>query len=385
MVMKQLFCLVAAALLIGCSSPQTTITLTNPSSINRVDEVVKVDITQLNLSTNLLIVQEKESGIEVQSQLIDVDNDGKPDQIVLQTSLKSNESKQYIISEGQTEIKASDVKTYARFVPERTDDFAWENDKVAFRTYGPEAQRLVEVGEPGGTLSSGIDCWLKKVDYSIINGWYKKNSEKAGAYHIDHGEGLDNYHVGPSRGCGGTGVMLEDTLYTSKNFVSYKVLENGPLHTAFELDYAEYMAGDKLIKERKLISIDQGNNFTRYEIYVEGTDILTTGLTLHDLQGAISSDEKGAWINYHTPHQGEKLSTAIVAHPKYLAKTSTVESEVKDESHALMHLNVIDGKVIFYSGFYWSGSNQFNDNSAWESYLNEFSETIKQPILVDVK
>ncbi|MFP3822536.1 DUF4861 family protein, partial [Bacillus sp. SIMBA_008] len=49
--------------------------------------------------------------------------------------------------------------TYARFVPERIDDFAWENERVAFRTYGPEAQRLVDEGKEGGTLSSGIDIW----------------------------------------------------------------------------------------------------------------------------------------------------------------------------------------------------------------------------------
>mgnify|MGYP001545592391 CR=1 FL=1 len=44
---------------------------------------------------------------------------------------------------------------YGRFVPERQDDFAWENDKVAFRVYGPSSGGKGQV--------SGVDAWLKKV------------------------------------------------------------------------------------------------------------------------------------------------------------------------------------------------------------------------------
>ncbi len=45
----------------------------------------------------------------------------------------------------------------ARFVPERMDDFAFENDKVAFRVYGPALKNSQE--------NNGTDCWLKRVDY----------------------------------------------------------------------------------------------------------------------------------------------------------------------------------------------------------------------------
>ncbi|MEY3896376.1 MAG: hypothetical protein RLZZ214_1896, partial [Verrucomicrobiota bacterium] len=46
-------------------------------------------------------------------------------------------------------------RAFARFVPERSDDFAWENDLVAFRTYGPALRP--------GPENSGIDCWFKRV------------------------------------------------------------------------------------------------------------------------------------------------------------------------------------------------------------------------------
>ncbi len=370
--------------LMSCEKHELSITIANPSDIERQNEVVIAELDDLNLSSKQLILVDKATMEEVRAQVIDRNNDGIADAIAFQVSLGKKQNKQFIIREEASALTSSEVKTFARFVPERTDDFTWENDKVAFRTYGPEAQRLIEENMPGGTLSSGIDCWLKKVDYSIINKWYKENDSDPGYYHIDHGEGLDNYHVGPSRGCGGTGVLKDGQFYTSKNYVDHKVLENGPVHTSFELDYERYPVGEQLVKERKVISIDLGNNFTKYEIYVEGTDVLTTGLTLHDLEGTINSNEKGGWINYHTPHVDEELSTAIVAHPDYYMSVSEIKSDVKDESHALMNLKVKDGKVVFYSGFYWSGSEQFNNNKSWEKYLDYFAITIKEPLTVKV-
>jgi len=51
------------------------------------------------------------------------------------------------------------LRTFCRFVPERADDFAWENDQIAFRAYGPAARNKPE--------NSGFDCWLKRVDYPM--------------------------------------------------------------------------------------------------------------------------------------------------------------------------------------------------------------------------
>ena len=378
----QITAIAAVLVLSGCNSHQPSITVSNTSDFDRNNEVVIANIEHLNFSSNQIILIDEKTNQEIQSQLIDKDKNGIAEAIAFQTSLKPRELKQYTLKEGQSALAASEVKTFARFVPERTDDFAWENDRVAFRTYGPEAQRMVEANEPGGTLSSGIDCWLKKVDYSIINKWYQGNIDHPGYYHNDHGEGLDNYHVGPSRGCGGTGVMKDGQLFASKNFTSHKVFGNGPLTSEFELDYAPYQAGDKTIKERKIISIDLGNNLTKYVIYVEGTDTLTTGITLHDKAGDVSNNTKAVWLNYRSPHQGTSLSTAIVAHPKYFAGFSQIDSEVKDESHALLHLKVIDGKVEFYSGFAWSASAQFKTNADWEAYLSNFAEKLAQPILL---
>lgn len=368
-----------------CSAPAPTVTVTNQADFDRLIETVEVKLADVNITGGKAIVIDQATGKEVLSQLIDKDGDGTAEIILFQVELKANESKIFALKEGESTIEPTEVKTFARFVPERTDDYTWENDRVSFRTYGPEAQRMVEESIPGGTLSSGIDCWLKKVDYSIIDKWYEGYKKDPMYYHSDHGEGVDNYHVGPSRGCGGTGVFVDDLLYTSKNFVTHKTFFNGPISTEFELDYAPYEAGDASVKERKVISIDLGSNMTKYVIYVDGTEQLSAGVTLHDGKGTLSTNDENGWINWYAPHFGEEISTSVVADPKYYAGNFKIETEVPDRSNAIVHLNVIDGKVEFYSGFYWTGSKQFESNAKWEEYLNTFSQCLKKPLQVEVK
>lgn len=57
--------------------------------------------------------------------------------------------------------------TYCRYVPERKEDFAWENDKIAFRMYGKELEKTPK------EMAYGIDVWVKRVSRLILNERYK--------------------------------------------------------------------------------------------------------------------------------------------------------------------------------------------------------------------
>ncbi len=87
-------------------------------------------------------------------------------------------------------------------VPERFDDIAWENDRIAHRMYGVALNSPAAGGER--LRGSGIDVWAKRVNYPIVDRWYAKGHDQ---FHKDEeGEGLDLYSIGGSRGAGGTGV-----------------------------------------------------------------------------------------------------------------------------------------------------------------------------------
>ena len=208
----------------------------NPLDFKRSEIVA---LTKEQLAT--LLQQHAETAIKIKkqgatdyllTQWIDNNQDGVNDELLFQAEVAPHSESNYVVViDTSSQVSETNVVAYSRFVPERTDDYTWENDKVAFRTYGPDAQRRIEENEYGGTLSSGIDLWLKKVDYSIIDKWYVNNLKSAGYYHIDHGEGHDPYHVGSSRGTGEIGIWENDHLYVSKNFTDYKIIASGPLRT----------------------------------------------------------------------------------------------------------------------------------------------------------
>ena len=116
------------------------------------------------------------------------------------------------------------------------------------RQFGPAA--------PLAGHSSGVDAWLKRVNYSIIDKWYKLATEGV-SYHVDHGEGYDPYHTGISRGVGGSAIWVEGKPYAAHNYKSYKVLENNGNRVVFELVY-EWFTPLGIVKELKTISLPLG-------------------------------------------------------------------------------------------------------------------------------
>lgn len=362
------------------------IVVENTLDMNRSNETVQIPVEQLKNSEGFKAedyVVTDENSNPVLSQWMDENNDGTVDKLIFQPTVSAKGQGVYYLTKGaQSDTLTS--KVFSRFVPERTDDYAWENDKVAFRTYGPVAQQMVEEGTPGGTLSSGIDCWLKKVDYPIINKWYKKHTSGEGSYHEDTGEGLDNFHVGPSRGCGGLGVFKNGTLYTSKNFTGYKTLANGPIRTEFTLDYNDWKAGNTMVNEKKNIELDLGSNLMKITAEIEGADIVSAGLTLHEKDGKVHVDSLNYFASYWEPHGNSELGTGIVVKKKYFNGFTKIDSDEKDQSHILVHLKVVDGKVEYYAGFGWKEAGTFSNHSEWDKYLERFAQKLHQPLRVSV-
>lgn len=170
--------------LFGCSPNPSMVEINVSNKLEKARNIETIEIDLKNIpqllsefSPEQIVVREKNSDLPLLSQLIEMDGDEKYDLLIFQSNFQAKEQKVFVLEgvEGELELPTSEISTFARFVQERIDDFAWENDKLAFRTYGPKAQAITESGKKGGTLSSGIDCWLKRVDYPIIDKWYKQD------------------------------------------------------------------------------------------------------------------------------------------------------------------------------------------------------------------
>ena len=384
---KVLFTLLSIGLLSSCSRQITgpLVKINNPIDIQRSLETVELSKSFLNIKNlDAYGVKDIKTNKIIVSQLVDNDNNGSMDAILFQANVPAKASSTYQVvklnKEDQPEAK---LVCYSRFVPERTDDYAWENDKVAFRIFGPNAQYRTENKLKQGTLSSGVDAWLKRVDYPIINSWYARNTKKRGAYHHDIGEGLDNFHVGVSRGVGGIAYKKDSTYYLSKNFTKWKTITTGPIRTSFYVEYANW-GPEGQIKESRIISLDKGNNLTKFDINIEGVNTVSAGLTLHEKDGVVSSKENQPWLNYWQPHPDSELGTAIVTTTKHYAGQEKYDVEAKDLSNAYAHLKVIDNKVVYYAGFAWSTSGQFKNKADWENYLSNFAKKIEHPLTIEL-
>ena len=385
---KFIFTLLSFLLFVCCTKQDKSkfIFVENLLKIDRSFETIELTKEFLKVEDLSTIGIRDNNSKEIQiSQLVDIDGDGVWDQLLFQPKIAANSKVKFeIITVLKEERPISNEICYSRFVPERTDDYAWENDKVAFRVYGPTAQKMIEDNIPGGTLSSGVDAWLKRVEYPIINKWYKKHSDKTGTYHEDTGEGLDNFHVGVSRGVGGIAIKKDNSYYFSKNYSNWKTITTGPIRTSFYLDYEDWDAAGNSIQESRIISLDKGSNFSKFEISIEGTTTIAAGLTLHEKDGVVSGNNKNGWVSYWQPHADSELGTAIIASNEYFVDFEKYDVDVKDLSNAYANLNVVDNKVVYYAGFGWKKSNQFENQKEWESYLNNFSMRLKSPLIVQV-
>jgi hypothetical protein len=330
------------------------------------------------------IVKEKKSGAIALSQGIDHNGDTRIDELVFEVALAPKEQKEFIILKGDADKSSPSTRTtHSRLVPERIDDYAWENDLVAFRTYGPEAQRLVDENQKGGTLSSGLDCWLKRVNYPVIDKWYKKYVD-GGSYHKDDGEGYDPYHVGASRGCGGIGVWKNDSLYVSKNFVSYKKIAEGPLRNIFELTYAPWQADGSVIQETKRITIDLGEQLYEVEeVFSSDKAIpnITIGITLHEQKGNVAMSPQQGIFSYWEPIDDSELGTAVVINPTDVITHADFRTKKKD----LSQLHIIakpESGLTYYTGYAWKKAGIILTSEEWVNYLTTFSKRKNTPLVV---
>jgi hypothetical protein len=259
------------------------------------------------------------------------------------------------------------AQCFARFVPERNDDFAWENDKIAFRAYGPFYR--------GKAVNSGIDAWLKRVPYPIIDKWYKENQEGK-SYHEDHGEGLDNYHVGSSAGVGGSGLWLDGKREHLDTFTKYEVLESSPERYRFKLTYEREING-VTYGEEKTFTVELGKRLfdVSSKFTADGKPAaelpICIGVTTHDGKATASHNKDKRWIACWEVLDGHGLGTGARLGEGYPIEIKEVSSEKKDESHIFILTQTDkDGALTYQAGYGWEKAGEITTPSQWEEYLS---------------
>ena len=375
--MKNIYALLFSALtLAGCSNGGIRISVANTLPVERKSETVEISTGDLSSKlpgfnpSEVIVVNRK--GAEIPSQLVYEGNE-KPVKLIFQADVPANGNAVYTIKKGSP--AKYPAKAYGRFVPERMDDYAWENDRIAFRIYGTA---LIKKDGP----SNGLDVWVKRTDDMIVNKWYSEYLAGKNSYHEDNGTGCDCFKVGRTLGAGAMAPFVKDSLWLGINFTSWKTLDNGPIRTSFMLTYLPFAVNGDTVRETRTFYLDAGSQLNRVKEEYKGikTPFTVAAGIAERPEGklTVKAADKG-YIAYSL--DAGKNGTVYVG--TIIPENSTGITE--SDSHLLIEELYTPGKeLVYYTGAGWSKWG-FENDDAWLKYLDGFAERLNNPLKVTFK
>ncbi len=360
------------------------VAVSNPIDLARSSETVAIaagDIQRLLNPDDLRRVHVKDltTGRDVLVQAVDINDDGKFEELIFQADLGPRQRKEFALAVGDRQaLRREDFKAYGRFVRERRDDFAWENDRIAHRMYGAALETWAQ--EP--LTSSAVDVWTKRVTRLIVNDWYLLDN-----YHQDNGDGGDFYSAGKTRGCGGNGLWAGGALYPSANFRDSRVFANGPIRVMFELVYQPWTVNGVKVSEVKRVTLDAGQNLDRFEsrYTIEGdASALAHAAGIKKNPGSVNANvrERGILRTWE-PMKGiaGNLGCAVVVDP------GDVVDFTESAGNYLVVTKLPAARVVTYhAGFVWDATGQVPGGlEGWDKYLSAFASRVRAPLKVELR
>ena len=430
--MKSIMMLLAIAGSNYSYAQQATVVVSNTTAAQRMELVevsmadVKAKLSNATPGKGQAYVVKNTRGQQIGSQIT---HDGK---LLIDASVRPHSAATFYISIGKPYPQK--VWTTGALYKMRKDDIAWENDRCAYRVYGPALQRT-------GERSFGTDIWAKNTPDTVVYERYvmdkqgnvdgdkvdeKVKSEerrmknlsgaaleaqkakikalKAESYeidvttsfHLDHGNGLDPYRVGATLGLGAPSLMIGNQQFLPYCYKTYKILDNGPLRFTVELTYNPSTIGDmQNVVEHRIISLDKGSNFNKMTVWYDGlthpTDF-ATGFPIHEEDTETKTFAKD-YISYADPTdnmEGNQSQVYVgVLFPYGIDNTYYQLFDKKHDGatgHALgIKTGLKDGeKFSYYFGAAWS-KYDVRSYTEWQIRIKDYLEALKTPLKVEIK
>lgn len=360
-----------------------TVTVGNPSGMQR-QEVVELDAAsvfqRLGISGGRQFVVKNALGFEVPYQLT---YDGK---LLIEACVAPKGQATYTITKGEPSVFVNTC--YGRMYPERVDDIAWENDRGAYRCYGPALQR-------SGEDAFGNDVWVKNTPDLVVESRYHNELVNKLSYHVDRGYGLDCYKVGPTLGCGTPALIQGDNLVFPYCWKEYELLDNGPLRFTVRLKYNPSKYGnDDNVVENRILSIDKGSNFNKMTVWYDGLTApadVASGVVIHteDTESVVLGKN---YVQYADPTdnpKGQNFQIYVAAiFPDGVDQTRKVMYQNPVRGNAGHALGIKRGiksgeKFTYYFGSSWS-KYDCRTQKEWQQRIDNFQSALGQKLEVGI-
>ena len=377
-----------------------TFTVTNPSADNRQD-VVELDARKvfgkLNIGGGRQFLVLDGDNVEQPYQLT---SDGK---LLVQVFVAPRSKATFTIVTGEPKAYRLDVN--GRIYPNREDDLTWENDRNAWRLYGPKMHNK-------GV--AGFDTFTKNATYPIQDQLYHNELTSYGVnarlkkqgrggewaqlhrdvytYHRDKGQGMDAYTVGATLGAGAPALMDGDRLLLPDVYEKAEILDNGPLRFTVR----QHMYEQNGIRETRTISQDRGSHLARCQVTYEGDTQgrpVCAGIAVHKSQPqAYTINKKLGYLTYadalDTPQgQNGQLYIGIVfpQKMKQLRYLPLAEERNGAVGHVIGQAPYEAGTPFtYYVGTGWSKYDVPNQQ-VWEALLQSYVRNIGTPLSADIQ
>lgn len=264
-------------------------------------------------------------------------------------------------------------RAYARLLPERKDDLAWENDKGAYRIYGPALR--------AGPEASGIDVWAKRVARPVIDTWYADDLAGRRSYHKDHGEGYDGYKVGDSAGCGGIAIWHDGQRVGADVYDRAMILFSKPGTVEIEALYTYPKINGTAYYERRLIRLRQGSRLneivSRFSLDWAGRRPaanleVAVGLAAQTPRAKHvllpESGVMGVWDALQPGGEPFGIGAVVAPGSKMLRQAHTGAEAGADHALAILRTND-KGEVAYRAGFGWPGDGEIRSEEVWLRHL----------------
>ena len=396
-----------------------TVVVKNPTTASRLELIelsmndMKEKLGNATPKKGETYIVKNKAGQQIGSQIT---HDGK---LLIDASVRPNGSAIYYVSIG----KPYPQKVWATgaLYKIRKDDIAWENDRCAYRVYGPALQKT-------GERSFGTDIWVKNTPDTVVYDRYIKDmngniegdkidaqARKAKSedqrkalqaksrevdittsFHLDHGNGLDPYRVGATLGIGAPSLMVGKTQYLPYCWKTYRILDNGPLRFTVELTYAPSAIGDmKEVVEHRIISLDKGSNFNKMTVWYDGLTTPTdfaTGFPIHEEDTENKTFAKD-YVSYADPTDNQEVNQSQVfvgvLFPQGVDNTYYQLFDKKHDGATGHALGLKRGlknqeKYSYYFGAAWS-KYDVRSYGEWQLRIKDYLETLKAPLQVTIQ
>jgi unsaturated chondroitin disaccharide hydrolase len=347
------------------------IAITNPTVRERPVEDIVIPIADLrrvapDLRAGQLIVTVTDSNTEpedaaklqateVPSQVDDLDDDGKADELAFQLDFKPHQTRIVTVTYGDADrifhLRSDYPQRTSAMFARKFEGLGWESERAAWRVYFDPR--------------NAIDLYGKKRSGLQLQRFATAEYD----YHAESPDGRDIYRIGDAIGIGSVCAWSSGKVVKVADVASrkWRIVSIGPVRTIAELMYEGWKVGNRAVTLRSRITQWAGERGFFHNVVLQGADDLTlaTGLPFKPGAPPIRSDGNGktSWLatwgeqvvmpgaDATQESKSTNLGLAVIMWP------SMPTSATQDAANHLLTFQPHQGSATWYTLAAWDQEN----------------------------